>query len=47
MSDTAGVQVMIVDYDNERAGDPKSSRSFEPVAVDVSMIERTVNRTEG
>ncbi|MCO6438571.1 MAG: hypothetical protein J5J06_15880 [Phycisphaerae bacterium] len=47
LSDTAGVQVMIVDYDNERAGDPKSSRSFESVTVDESMIERTVNGTEG
>ncbi len=46
LSDTAGVEVMIVDYDDERAGDPKSSRSFEPVTVDASMIKRTAKGME-
>ena len=47
LSDTADVEVMLVDYDNERAGDPKSSRSFETVTVDASMIERTAKGSEG
>ena len=29
LAEAEGVEAMIVDYDNEAAGEPKSSRSFE------------------
>jgi len=41
-----GVEAMIVDYDNEGAGEPKSSRSFEEVQVNRAYIEKTVQGTE-
>ena len=41
-----GVEAMIVDYDNEAAGEPKSTRSFEPVPVNRSYIERTIRGIE-
>jgi len=37
---------MIVDYDNEEGGEPKSSRSFEEVQVNRAYIEKTVQGTE-
>ena len=46
LSDTPDVEAMIVDYDNEKAGEPKSSRSFEPVGVDAEYIERTIQGIE-
>jgi len=45
-SDTPGVEVMIVDYDNEKAGDPRSDRRFEPIKVNVDHIQRTIEGTE-
>jgi len=41
-----GVEAMIVDYDNEAAGEPKSSRSFESVPVNRAYIEKTTQGTE-
>lgn len=41
-----GAEAMIVDYDNEAAGDPKSSRSFEEVPVNRVYIEKTVKGIE-
>ena len=46
LSDTPDVEAMIVDYDNERAGEPKSSRSFESVQVNRQYIEKTIKGTE-
>ena len=41
------VEAMVVDYDNEEAGEPKSSRSFEEVPVNRAYIEKTIQGTEG
>ena len=41
-----GVEAMIVDYDNEGAGEPKSSRSFEEVSVNRAYIEKTIQGIE-
>lgn len=46
LTDTAGVEAMIVDYDNEKAGDDKALRSFEPVDVNPQYIEKTIKGTE-
>ena len=46
LTDTARVEAMIVDYDNERAGEDKANRSFEPVNVNVEYIEKTIQGTE-
>ncbi len=46
LSDTASVEVMIVDYDNERAGEDPADRSFEPVDVNPKYIEKTTKGTE-
>ena len=40
------VEAMVVDYDNEEAGEPKSSRSFEEVPVNRAYIEKTIRGTE-
>ena len=45
-AETEGVEAMIVDYDNEEAGKPKSSRFFEEVPVNREYIERTVQGIE-
>jgi len=45
-SDAPGVEVMIVDYDNEEAGDLRSDRCFEPVEVNVDYIQQTIEGTE-
>jgi len=41
LADRAGVEAMIVDYDNEQAGDSRDDRSFAPVTVDVEFINKT------
>jgi len=46
MAEAEGVEAMIVDYDNEAAGEPKSSRSFESVPVNCAYIERTIQGIE-
>lgn len=46
LADAPGVEAMIVDYDNESAGEPKSSRSFEPVNVNREYIEKTTQGIE-
>ena len=38
LAEMEGVEAMIVDYDNEEAGEPKSSRSFEEVPVNRAYI---------
>ena len=43
---TQGVEAMIVDFDSEKVGEPKSSRSFEPVAVNPEYIEKTIESIE-
>ncbi len=42
LADGPGVEAMIVDYDNEKAGEPKTSRSFDPVDVNRQHIEKTI-----
>jgi hypothetical protein len=46
LADGPGLEAMIVDYDNEEAGEPKSSRCFEGVSLNVPYIEKTVQGTE-
>ena len=46
LAEAEGVEAMIVDYDNEAAGEPKSSRSFESVPVNHAYIERTIHGIE-
>ena len=46
LAEAEGVEAMIVDYDNESAGDPKSSRSFEPIPVNRAYIEKTIQGIE-
>ena len=46
LAEDEGVEAMIVDYDNEQAGEPKSSRSFEEVPVNREYIEKTMQGTE-
>ena len=46
LAEAEGVAAMIVDYDNESAGEPKSSRSFENVPVNRVYIEKTVQGIE-
>lgn len=46
LADAPCVEAMIVDHDNERAGEPKSSRTFEPVDVNVGYIEKTIQGIE-
>jgi hypothetical protein len=46
LADQQGVSVMIVDYDNEKAGDRKEDRAFEAVAVDRKYVEATVQGKE-
>lgn len=41
-----GVEAMVVDYDDEKAGEPKSSRSFESVPVNDTYIEKTIQGIE-
>ena len=46
LADGSGVEAMIVDYDNESAGEPKSSRSFEPAPVNREYVEKTIPGNE-
>jgi len=46
LSNTAGVEAMIVDYDNEKAGDDPACRSFEPVEVNTEYIRKTIRGIE-
>ncbi len=46
LSDTTGVEAMIVDYDNEKAGDDPACRSFEPVEVNPEYIRKTIQCIE-
>ena len=46
LADGPGIEAMIVDYDNENAGEPKSSRSFEPVPVNREYMENTIQGNE-
>ena len=46
LADGPGVEAMIVDYDNENAGEPKSLRSFEPIPVNREYMENTIQGNE-
>ena len=46
LTDTLGVEVMIVDYDNETAGDDPADRAFAPAKVNSEYIEKTIQGTE-
>jgi len=46
LAEAEGVEAMIVDCDNESAGEPKSSRSFEPIPVNRAYIEKTIQGIE-
>jgi len=46
LSDTPGIETMIVDYDNEKNGDDPACRSFEPVDVDLDYINKTIKCIE-
>jgi hypothetical protein len=46
LAEAKDVEAMIVDYDNEAAGEPKSSRSFEEVPVNREYIEKTIQGIE-
>ena len=46
LTDASDVQAMVVDYDNERAGDDPANRVFEPVRVDPEYIEKTIKGIE-
>ena len=46
LANANGAEAMIVDYDNEAAGQPKSSRSHEDVPVNREYIEKTIQGIE-
>ena len=46
LAEDEGVEAMVVDYDNEEGGEPKSSRSFEEVPVNRAYIEKTIQGIE-
>jgi len=46
LAEAEGVEAMVVDYDNESAGEPKSSRSFEEIPVNREYIEKTIQGME-
>lgn len=46
MTDSANVEAMVVDYDNERSGDDPEDRSFQPVPVNRAYIEKTIRGIE-
>jgi len=46
LAEDEGAEAMVVDYDNEQAGEPKSSRSFEVVPVNRAYIEKTIRGVE-
>ena len=46
LSDTPGINAMIIDHDNEKAGDDRAGRSFELVEVNDPHIKKTIQGTE-
>ena len=46
LAEAEGVEAMIVDYDNEQAGEPGSARSFELIAVNPEYIKKTIQGIE-
>jgi hypothetical protein len=46
IADGDGVEVMVVDYDNEYGGEPKSSRAFAAPRIDPDYIDATVSGVE-
>ncbi len=46
IANAATVEAMVVDYDNERAGDDPANRVFEPVRVDAEYIQKTIKGIE-
>jgi len=46
LTDTPGVEAMIVDYDNEKAGDDPACRSFEQIEVNPEYITKTIKCIE-
>jgi len=46
LGEAEGVEAMIVDHDNESAGEPKSSRSFEEVPVNREYVDKTIQGVE-
>ena len=40
LADAPGVEAMIVDYDNQRAGEPKESRALEEVDVNPNTSKK-------
>jgi hypothetical protein len=46
LADRPGVTAMLVDYDNEDAGESKDSREFLPVAVNKAYIKATIAGNE-
>jgi len=42
LAEAEGVEAMVVDYDNEDAGDDPADHSFDPVPVNREYIEKTV-----
>ena len=46
LAEEEGVEAMIVDYDNEGAGEPKSARSFEEVTVNRAYVKKTIQGIE-
>jgi hypothetical protein len=42
LADRPGVEAMLVDYDNEDAGEPKESREFLPVEINKAYIKATI-----
>ena len=46
LAEDGGVEAMVVDYDNESAGDDPADRSFDPVPVNRAYIEKTIRGTE-
>ena len=47
MSDTEGIEAMIVDYDNEKCGeDEATDRAFYEVPVNCEYIDKTIQGVE-
>jgi len=46
LAEDEGIEAMIVDYDNEEGGEPKSSRSFQEVPVNRAYIDKTIQGIE-
>ncbi len=46
LTDTPGIEAMIVDYDNEKAGDDPACRSFEQIEVNPEYIKKTIECVE-